>query len=421
MKIGIIGTGISGMLVAYLLHQEHELTVFEANDYIGGHTHTLPIKINGVTYPVDTGFIVFNDWTYPNFQQLLAHLEVSSQPSTMSFSVRCEGTGLEYNGTSLNALFAQRRNLLRPSFYRMLRDILRFNREAPHLLAQPGASLSLGCYLDQNQYSQQFVEHYIIPMGAAIWSTDPRQMFDFPARYFIQFFHNHGMLSVNERPQWHVVQGGSQAYVQALTAPYHDCIRLNCPVQRVQREADYVAIQSGQPGNSATEHFDAVVFATHSDQALHLLADASDTERAVLGDLPYQENEVVLHTDVNLLPKKRLAWASWNYHLMKDARNRVALTYHMNTLQSLDAPVEFCVTLNRTMDIDPRTILQRMTYHHPVYTTAGVAAQTKHEQLNGQNRTYFCGAYWGYGFHEDGVKSALAVSQHFGKGLAGLT
>ena len=417
MKIAIIGTGISGMLVAYLLHDEHELTVFEANDYIGGHTHTIPIEIDGVTYPVDTGFIVFNDWTYPNFQKLLARLGVASQPSTMSFSVRCERTGLEYNGTSLNALFAQRRNLLRPSFYRMLRDILRFNKDAPQLLGQCDNALSLGCYLNQNQYCQQFIEHYIVPMGAAIWSADPRQMFDFPARYFIQFFHNHGMLSVDERPQWRVVQGGSQEYVKALTAPYLDHIRLNCPVHEVRREADHVTIQAGQSKHGTTEKFDAVVFATHSDQALNLLTDTSDEERAVLSALPYQENEVVLHTDASLLPKKRLAWASWNYHLMKDCMNRVALTYHMNTLQSLDAPVEFCVTLNGTADIDPNTILRRMVYHHPVYTSAGVAAQKKQERLNGQNRTYFCGAYWGYGFHEDGVKSALAVSRHFGKGL----
>ncbi|MGH7964557.1 MAG: NAD(P)/FAD-dependent oxidoreductase, partial [Candidatus Binatia bacterium] len=309
MKIAIVGTGISGMLAAYLLNPEHEITVFEANDYIGGHTNTLAVEMNAETYAVDTGFIVFNDRTYPNFIKLLARLGVASQPSTMSFSVTCEKTGLEYNGTSLNTLFAQRGNLVRPSFYRMLRDILRFNRAAPALLQDDNRTTTLGDYLEARRYSPEFIEQYIVPMGAAIWSADPQQMWHFPARFFVQFFHNHGMLSINQRPQWRTITGGSHRYVEVLTRPYRDRIRLKCPVQSISRQADHVEIT---PRHGQAERFDQVVIATHSDQALALLADATEMEREVLSALPYQQNEVILHTDSSLLPRQRLAWASWN-------------------------------------------------------------------------------------------------------------
>jgi predicted NAD/FAD-binding protein len=431
MKIAIIGTGISGMVAAYLLSQrpqEHDLSVFEANDYIGGHTHTVAVACNKKTYPVDTGFIVFNDQTYPNFIQLLDRLGVASQPSPMSFSVTCEHTGLEYNGTNLNSLFAQRRNILRPSFLRMIRDILRFNREAPALL-HSDSSISLGHYLDTNAYSQPFRDFYLIPIGAAIWSAKPDQMADFSARYFVQFFHNHGLLQVNQRPQWRVISGGSSRYIPALTAPYRDAIRLNAPIRSITRTPDHVALT---PQRGETEYFDQIVLATHSDQALSLLADPSDAEREILSAFPYQENTAVLHTDASLLPTRRRAWASWNYHRLSAGQNerfesnksnkssqtdRVALTYNMNMLQGLDAPEQFCVTLNRSEAINSQTIIQRMTYHHPVYTPQTLAAQRKWAQVNGVNRTYFCGAYWGYGFHEDGVKSALAVCAQFGRAL----
>jgi predicted NAD/FAD-binding protein len=414
MKIAIIGTGIAGLTAAYLLSTDHDLTVFEANDYIGGHTHTVRVDTAHGTYAVDTGFIVFNDWTYPNFIKLLAQLGVPSQPSTMSFSVKCERLGLEYNGTSLNTLFAQRGNLLRPSFHRMLRDILRFNREAPTLLQDSTTNLTLGSYLDHNRYSSEFIEQYLVPMGAAIWSADPRRMFAVPARFLIQFFHNHGMLSVNQRPQWRVVVGGSQEYVQRLIRRFRDRIRLGCPVQQVTRYPTHVAIKSA--GHEA-EQFDHVIIATHSDQALAMLADPNAAEQEVLGALPYQPNETVLHTDESLLPRTPRAWASWNYHRLPGEQSQVAITYNMNMLQRLRAPQTFCVTLNRTAAIDPSKIIRKMTYHHPIYTQAGVTAQKRHTEINGVNRTFFCGAYWGYGFHEDGVNSALAVCQYLGKRL----
>lgn len=410
----MIGGGISGMLAAYLLSPDHDVTVFEADSYIGGHTHTVPVTVQGKTYAVDTGFIVFNAWTYPNFIQLLNHLEVTSQPSSMSFSVSCEKTGLEYNGTTINTLFAQRRNLFRLSFHRMWRDILRFNRTAIAILHDETYSLTLGEYLAAHEYSREFIEHYLIPMGASIWSAEPRQMRQFPMRSFVHFFHNHGMLSVNRRPEWRTVVGGSQSYARALTRPYRDRIRLNYPVRGVSRQSDRVIITFP---HAESECFDAVVMATHSDQALALLTDASPRERDILGAIPYQENEVVLHTDESVLPCRRLAWASWNYHIPREEHGRVTMTYNMNLLQNLDAPVTFCVTLNRTNVINPSKIIRTFTYHHPIYTHTAVAAQQKYESINGVNRTYFCGAYWGYGFHEDGVKSALAVGKHFGKSL----
>lgn len=418
VKIAVVGTGIAGMVVAYLLNQEHDITVFEANDYIGGHTNTIDVEQDGATHAVDTGFIVYNDWTYPNFIKLLAGLGVASQPSSMSFSVRDEASGLEYNGTTINQLFAQRRNLFRPSFYRMVFDILRFNREAKDLLETADDTMTLHDYLAANRYSVEFVKQYIIPMGAAIWSANPEQMREFPVRYFVQFFNNHGMLSVDNRPQWRVIKGGSKQYVNALTRPYRSRIRLRSPVRSIKRFPGHVEV-TAQHQNQPTEslRFDQVVMATHSDQALALLADPTDMEREVLGAIRYQENEAVLHTDRSLLPKRRLAWAGWNYHLSGKTTNRVAVTYHMNTLQNLRASREYCVTLNRTDAINPASIIKRITYHHPVYTREAVAAQRRHEDINGVRRTYYCGAYWSYGFHEDGVKSALAVCRHFGKGL----
>ena len=419
MRIAIVGAGISGMVAAYLLHQDHEVTVFEGADYIGGHTNTVEVRMEGQTYAVDTGFIVFNDWTYPNFIALLRKLGVASQPSDMSFSVTCERTGLEYNGNSLNTLFAQRRNLFRPSFYRMIRDILRFNRESLELLTRPEPGPSLGSYLESHRYSREFIDHYIVPMGAAIWSASQETMWGFPARYLIQFFKNHGMLSVDKRPTWRVIKGGSQRYAEKLIEPFRHRIHLSSPVESMARFPGYVEIRAHMQGrNYQALQFDHVVIATHSDQALSMLADPSPREKEVLGAIHYQENEAVLHTDSSLLPKRRLAWAAWNYHLLGAKPDRAVLTYHMNKLQSLTAPREYCVTLNHTHAINPATILRRITYHHPVYTPGAVAAQKRHGEINGVNRTSYCGAYWGFGFHEDGVNSALAVCQPFGKDLS---
>lgn len=406
MKIAIIGSGIAGLTSAYYLHKNHDITLFEANDYPGGHTHTHAIERAGKTWAIDTGFIVFNDWTYPNFIKLMEELKVTSQPSAMSFSVKCERTGVEYNGTTLNTLFAQRRNLFRPSFLRMIQDILRFNKEAPRWLQTGDDATTLGDYLQANGYSQVFQDHYIIPMGAAIWSSGRNGMLAFPARYFMRFFHNHGMLSVDNRPVWRVIQGGSKSYVEPLTRGFRERIRLSSPVDSVSRDGQGVTVK---PRGGEAEQFDAVVFACHSDQALRLLADPSEAERQILGAIPYQENEAILHTDASVLPKARLAWAAWNYHITRQDRERVALTYDMNILQGLNAPETFCVTLNYAEAIDPARIIKRLTYHHPVYTRAGIAAQQRHGEISGINRSYYAGAYWGFGFHEDGVKSALRV------------
>ncbi len=412
MRIAVIGSGISGMAAAYHLCTEHDVTVFEAGHYVGGHTNTVDVEHGGRRYAVDTGFIVFNDWTYPNFIALLDELGVAWQPSDMSFSVACEKTGLEYNGTSLNALFAQRSNLVRPSFLRMVADILRFNREAPALLAPGAAASSLGEYLESNAYSRYFVDHYIIPMGAAIWSSRPIDMLRFPARHFVEFFSNHGFLSVDDRPTWRVIRGGSREYVRRLTAPFANRIRLATPVASIQRQAQQVAVRTR---NGAVEHFDQVFLACHSDQALALLSDPTPQEREILGAIGYQRNEALLHTDARLMPRRRLAWAAWNYHLPIEQYERVTVTYNMNILQSLDAPVQFLVTLNRGDDVDPARVLGRYVYEHPVYTAQAVAAQKRHSEINGVRRTYYCGAYWGYGFHEDGVKSALTALADFAR------
>ncbi|MGD8977702.1 MAG: FAD-dependent oxidoreductase [Gammaproteobacteria bacterium] len=410
MKIAVIGTGIAGNVAAYHLAKDHEITVFEAADYVGGHTNTVDVEHGGRRYAVDTGFIVFNDWTYPEFIHLMDELGVASQPSSMSFSVSCDKTGLEYNGTSRNALFAQRSNLLRPSFYRMIADILRFNREAPALLDDPDNGVTLGQYLADGGYTRRFIEHYIVPMGAAIWSAKPDGLIHMPAAFFVRFFHNHGMLNIRNRPTWRVIRGGSREYLQPLIAGHRDRIRLRCPVQWIRRDAGGVQIKAR---DCEPERFDQVFLACHSDQALALLADASPLEREVLGAIPYQKNEAVLHTDETLMPKRRLAWAAWNYHLLSRQQERVALTYNMNILQSLDAPCQFCVTLNNSEAIDPSTVIERFDYDHPILNSEAVAAQQRHGEVNGVNRTYFCGAYWRFGFHEDGVVSALAALGHF--------
>ena len=409
MKIAVVGAGIAGNVAARELHRDHDVTVFEAGHHVGGHTHTHDVEMHGRRWQVDTGFIVFNDRTYPNFIALLDELGVASQESSMSFSVRDEAANLEYNGTSLNALFAQRRNLLRPAFLGMVRDILRFNREAPRLLEEPGGELPLGELLARGGYGRAFIEHYAVPMGAAIWSTDPGSMMRFPARFFVRFLHNHGMLTVDDRPTWRTVRGGSARYVERLTAPFRDRIHLAARVEQVRRIPGGVMVK---PCGHEAQRYDAAFLACHSDQALALLADPSPAEREVLSAIPYQANEAVLHTDAGLMPRRRLAWAAWNYHV-RPGGGPVALTYNMNILQRLDAPTPFLVTLNHTDAIDPDRILRRVTYHHPLYTPASVAAQARHREIDGARATYYCGAWLRNGFHEDGVASALAAVRHF--------
>lgn len=408
------------MLAARLLCRDHRIAVFEAGDYIGGHTATQAIELSGKTWNIDTGFIVYNETAYPNFIRLMAKLGVATQPAKMSFSVKCERNGLEYCSGSMNAFFAQRRNLLRPAFWRMTRDILRFNKEAREVLKPGGENLTLGTYLADRGYSREFLEWHILPLGAAIWSTDAANIRNCPVQFFVRFFDNHGFLQVKRRSKWRTIQGGSFKYVEPLVKPFRAAIRLNCPIQKIKRFDDRVELILP---NGETQSFDHVILASHSDQSLAMLADPSDTEREILGAIRYQSNDVVLHTDTSLLPNSRRAWACWNYHIeeqrgSKESDGLTTVTYNMNMLQNLaDAPETFCVTLNRAAFIDPHKILRRFTYAHPLFTPDSVAAQARRREISGVRRTHYCGAYWGYGFHEDGVNSALDVAAFFGKDL----
>lgn len=412
MRIAIVGAGISGLSTAHLLHPEHDVTVFEAGELAGGHANTVRVDTEDATHHVDTGFIVFNDRNYPHFEKLLSRLNVASQPSNMSFGVS-DGGDFEYTGSSPNGLFAKRAHLVTPWFHRMVADLVRFNRDARVLLASAGAGPSLGHWLDERAYSKPFVERLIVPQASAVWSADPRQMWTFPARFLVEFFDNHGMLGFAKRPQWRTVVGGSRSYVDAITAPLD--VRLATPVTAITRDADGVTIT---PRGGAPERFDEVVIATHSDQALHLLGEAAtDREHEILGAIPYQPNEAVLHTDRTLLPRRRRAWASWNYHLLPEPTGMTTVTYHMNRLQALTADREFCVTLNRSSAIDPGKVLRTFSYAHPVFTAAGARAQARHHEISGVNRTHYAGAYWRWGFHEDGVASGVRVAEHFGAKL----
>ncbi|WP_432823804.1 NAD(P)/FAD-dependent oxidoreductase [Trichloromonas sp.] len=414
MRIAVIGGGISGLAAAHLLSDEHEVTLFEANDYLGGHTNTVDVTLGDSCWAVDTGFIVFNERTYPNFIRLLDRLGVASQPSVMSFSVSNQRTGLEYCATNLDTLFAQRRNLLSFPFWRMLWEIFRFNRQSRELYASDDLELTLGTYLAAQGYSERFIDDFLVPMGSAIWSADPTRFLQFPAAAFVRFFTNHGILNVVDQPQWRVVRGGSRNYVATLARPFKDRVRLASPIARVRRHADRVELQ-GQGGPA--EDFDQVILACHSDQALAMLEDPSERERELLGAIPYQKNNTVLHTDSRLLPSLQKARASWNCCIPRRERGEVSLTYWMNTLQSLQAPVDVCVTLNDPETIAPEQIQQRLVYHHPVYSPAAFAAQKRNDEISGSNRTWYCGAWWGYGFHEDGLNSALEICRHFGKTL----
>jgi uncharacterized protein len=400
MRIAVVGGGVSGLVAAYLLHPEHDVTVFEAGAYAGGHTNTVTVEESAGPIGVDTGFIVFNDRNYPRFEALLAELGVASQPSDMSFGV--SDGDFEYASTSPSGLYAKRSHLLSPTFQRMIADVPRFQRRARELLVSPEEP-TLREWLATLGVSDAFVERVIVPQAAAVWSADPEQMWTFPARFLVEFFDNHGMLGLRGRPQWRTVTGGSARYVEALTAPFADRIRLSTPVRAIERLEGRVEVT---PAGGEPETFDEVVIAAHADQALAMLADATPAEREILGAFPYQANEAVLHTDRRLLPRRRRAWASWNYHLVENAGGPATVTYHMNRLQSLDAELEYCVTLNRTDAIDPARIIRTIGYAHPVYTVAGQAAQRRYDEIGGRNRTHFCGAYWGWGFHEDGVASA---------------
>ena len=412
MRIAVIGAGISGLVAAHHLHREHEITVYEANDYIGGHTNTVRVDGADETHWVDTGFIVLNDRNYPNFEPLLEQLGVATQPSRMSFSVSDDDGRFEYAGTP-RGLFAQRSHLRSPRFLRMVRDLVRFNREARALLELgPDAGPSLRELLAAGGYSEWFADRLIVPQASAVWSADPDQMWSFPASFLARFFHNHGMLGFRDRPQWRTVTGGSRRYVEEITRPFADRIRTSAPVRAVTRDPEGVDVAAR---GCETERFDEVVIAAHSDQALAMLTDASESERQLLGAVAYQPNEAVLHTDRRMMPRRRAAWASWNYHLTPEPARQTQLTYWMNNLQSIRSHTDFLVTLNRTAAIDPERIIRKIPYAHPVFTPDGVAAQARHGEISGTNRTHYCGAYWGWGFHEDGVVSALKALERVGR------
>lgn len=402
MKIAIVGTGVSGLVCAHQLYQRHELTVFEAEPRIGGHVHTVEVA-PGVA--VDTGFIVYNERTYPGFTRLLAELGVATRPSEMSFGVRCDASGLEWASHSLGGVFADPRNLLRPSFLRMLRELPRFHREARALLDTPEEKLSLGEFLAGRSYSRAVIDHCIVPMGAAIWSASPSDFLDFPALTFARFFENHGLLSLRDAPPWRTIVGGSARYVEKLVAPFRARIRTSSPVRAVRRAPGGVEVAVA----GARERFDRVILAVHSDQALALLEAPSAAERSVLAAIRYQANEAVLHRDAAAMPRRRRAWASWNYRVPREARGPVEVTYHMNRLQGLEGLSDFFVTLNDAGAIDPSRVVARIAYHHPVFDAAAIAAQGRHAEVDGVGGVHFAGAYWGYGFHEDGLQSALAV------------
>jgi len=402
----VVGSGIAGLAAAWTLARQHDLTLFEADRRLGGHTHTVSLDLDGRRVDVDTGFIVFNERTYPNFLRLLAELDVPSRPTRMSFSVRCDRTGLEYSGSGLDGFFAQRRNLFRSRHLRVLRDILRFQREAPELLEIEDPRSTLGEYLDARGYSQAFLEDHLLPMGGAIWSSTCEQLRQFPAQAFVRFFHNHGLLQLRDRPRWRTIVGGSRRYIDAMLPRLGDRVRLACPVRQVSRRPEGVWLETaaGRQGP-----FDRVVVATHSDQALRMLERPSALERDLLSAIRYQTNQAVLHTDARLLPRRLRARAAWNYHRTAGRERKPAVTYWMNLLQSIDHPRDLCVTLNHTDVIDPALILRRFEYDHPVFDRAALDAQQRRASISGTDRVHYCGAYWRHGFHEDGILSALWV------------
>jgi len=414
-KIAVIGGGVAGIVAAHLLQQQHDVTLFEQNDYLGGHTHTIEIKEGpDAGLAVDTGFIVLNDATYPLFRKFLAGLGIEARASEMSFGFQCQRTGLVYAGTDFNGLFAQRRNFFSPAFYRFLLEIVRFCKRAQQDLDQDDiAQLTLGEYLVRGRYSASLIDNYLVPMAAAIWSTPAMQIHDFPAGPFLHFFRNHGLLALRDRPLWRTVVGGSFAYVKAFARGFSGKIHLDQPVRTIKREPAWVQLTLA---DGSSLNFDQVVIATHADQALRLLLDPSNLEQKLLSAWQYQLNRTVLHTDSSILPTRKHAWAAWNFtrEEREDVDRLVYVTYYMNRLQGFRAQNDYCVTLNRGEAFKPETVIAEMDYHHPLYSFDSMATQSKLSQLNGCNRTYFCGSYFGYGFHEDAVKSGAGVAKAFG-------
>ncbi|MBQ4849705.1 NAD(P)/FAD-dependent oxidoreductase [Pseudoalteromonas sp. MMG012] len=414
-NIAIIGSGISGMTAAYLLSKvpNHNVTVFEKNDYVGGHTATVDVEVDGQMHAIDTGFIVFNDRTYPKFEKLLSEIGISRQPTQMSFSVQNTQSEFEYNGHTFTSLFAQRRNIFRPTFWRLLYDIVRFNKLCKQLFYGNDYSRysTLGALLTQHNFNEFFKTHYILPMGAAIWSTSIAKMSEFEAQFFVKFFFNHGLLDIANRPQWYVIPGGSRSYITPLIESFKNAIHLNANIKTVRRNEGGVELVME---DGRVQLFDEIVFACHSDQALALLEAPTEDEAQILGSMAYTENSVLLHTDKSMLPKRHAAWASWNYLLDGNADAAAVVTYQMNILQGIESEQPLCVTLNYDKGIDDSKVLRRFTYHHPVFNQTSIDAQKKKALIDGKHNSYFCGAYWFNGFHEDGVKSAVDVARQFG-------
>jgi len=410
MPLAVVGSGVSGLVAAWLLARRHKVVLFEADNRLGGHAHTNEVTFGKEPVSVDTGFIVFNERTYPLFRHILRELGVAEQKSDMSFSASVAARGIEYNGTNLNKLFAQRSNLFKPSFWRMVRGILRFYKEARELLEPDAKEIELGAYLKQNGYSREFIDDHLVPMGAAVWSTNREQMMRFPARFLIRFFDHHGFMEVDRRPQWFTVPGGSRSYVEAIEKEFAGSILFNEAVESITRHDKGVTIRS----SSGESEFDQVVIATHSDTALQLIADPTTAEREILSAIPYQRNVAQLHSDARVMPRRKLAWASWNYHVDQDAAAPPTLTYWMNLLQGLQTPEPLFVTLNREHQIDASKVHGRWVYHHPLFTPESVAAQARKHEIQGVQRTWFAGAYWGYGFHEDGAYSGVEVARALG-------
>jgi len=400
-KIAVIGSGISGLAAAYYLSRKHEVWLFEKESRLGGHTNTVTVESSRGPVPVDTGFIVHNDLTYPNLVKLFAELGVETAPSDMSFAVTDRGTGFEYSSRGLNGFFAQRKNAFAPAHYRLLKEIMRFNREAPKAI---DTDVTLGEFVAD--YDERFVRRYLYPMASAVWSMSPGDMNSFPAGTLIRFFQNHGMLGIATHPRWKVVKGGSNRYIDPLTAPYRQRIATGADIRSITRLENHVIVQG--------RWFDEVVFACHGNQILPMLADATDRERDVLKNFKTSKNDVCLHTDSSLLPRRKQAQASWNYNL--DGHSGATVTYHMNRLQSLRTEEDYCVTLNANGNIRHDKILRRMTYYHPLYNKEAIRAQSRWSEISGVRRTHFCGAYWFYGFHEDGLNSALRVARALGVG-----
>ena len=410
MKIAIIGSGISGLTAAYLLHREHDITMYEAANYIGGHVNTIDVEESNKLLSVDTGFIVFNNWTYPNFEKILSDINIEVQDSEMSFSAHCEKTGYEWSGSGLRSLIFNKNNWWRHYSYQIFLDVVRFNKISKKYLTSLDANLSLGTFLKQHRFSQAFINYYILPMGAAIWSSETKQINEFPARSFLNFFNNHGLLNLKYRPQWKTIKGGSKNYVKELINPFIKKIHINTPVMRVKRVAQRIEVFAK---NRKPEYFDHVFFACHSYQAARLLDDATYQEKSVLNSIRYQPNTAILHTDESLMPKSKIAWSSWNYLLPKQPSENVKVTYYMNRLQKLSAKKNYFVSLNLEGRINPKKVIKIVEYMHPVFDQPAIDAQYQQTIINGTKNSWYCGAYWRNGFHEDGVWSAIQSVEQF--------